>query len=45
VLLARERGMPAPVNEVLQRLANQAARERRAPGSITPAEVMALIAA
>jgi 2-dehydropantoate 2-reductase len=45
VLLARELGMPAPVNEVLQRLANQAARQRRAPGSITPDEVMALIAA
>jgi 2-dehydropantoate 2-reductase len=45
VLLGRERGMPTPVNEVLQRLANQAARERRAPGSMTPGEVMALIAA
>ena len=37
--------MPAPVNEVLQRLANQAARERQAPGSIPPGEVMALLAA
>ena len=45
VLLARELGMPAPVNEVLQRLANQAARQRRAPGSTTPDEVMALIVA
>ena len=45
VLLARELGMPAPVNEVLQRLANQAARQRRAPGGTTPDEVMALIAA
>ena len=45
VLLGRERGMPTPVNEVLQRLANQAARERRAPGRMTPGEVMALIAA
>lgn len=45
VLLGRERGMPTPVNEVLQWLANRAARERRAPGSITPGEVMALIAA
>ncbi len=41
VLLGREHGVPAPLNEVLQRLANQAARERRAPGSITPGEVMA----
>lgn len=45
VLLGRERGVPTPVNEVLQRLANQAARERRAPGSMTPGEVMALAAA
>ena len=45
VLLGRELGVPAPVNEVLQRLANQAARERRAPGSITPGEIMALVAA
>ncbi len=43
VLLGRERGMPTPVNEVLQWLANRAARERRAPGSMTPGEVMALI--
>jgi 2-dehydropantoate 2-reductase len=42
VLMARERGIPVPVNEVLQRLANQAARERRAPGSVTPDEVLAL---
>jgi 2-dehydropantoate 2-reductase len=42
VLMARERGIPVPVNEVLQRLANQAARDRRAPGSATPDEVLAL---
>jgi 2-dehydropantoate 2-reductase len=45
VLLGRERGVPTPVNEVLQRLANQAARERRAAGSMTAGEVMAFIAA
>ncbi len=45
VLLGRAHGVPAPVNEVLQRLANQAARERQAPGSIAPGEVMALLAA
>jgi 2-dehydropantoate 2-reductase len=45
VLLGRELGVPVPVNEVLQRLANQAARQRRAPGSITPGEIMALVAA
>jgi 2-dehydropantoate 2-reductase len=44
VLLGREHGVPVPVNEVLQRLANQAARERRAPGSMAPGEVAALIA-
>ena len=44
VLMARERGMPVPVNEVLQRLANQAARDRRPPGSATPDEVLALAA-
>jgi 2-dehydropantoate 2-reductase len=43
VLLGREHGVPAPVNEVLQRLANQAARDRRAPGRTIPSEVMALI--
>ena len=34
-----------PVNEMLQRLADQAAQERRVPGSTTPGEVMALLAA
>ncbi|HEY2270381.1 MAG TPA: 2-dehydropantoate 2-reductase N-terminal domain-containing protein [Streptosporangiaceae bacterium] len=43
VLLGRERGVPTPVNEVLQRLANQAARERRTPGSLTAGEVLALV--
>ena len=43
VLLGRELGIPAPVNEVLQRLANQAARELRAPGSTTAGQVMALV--
>jgi 2-dehydropantoate 2-reductase len=45
VLLGRKHAVPVPVNEVLQRLANQAARERRQPGSVTPGEVMALSAA
>jgi 2-dehydropantoate 2-reductase len=43
VLLGREHGVPTPVNEALQRLANQAAQERRAPGTMTPGEVAALI--
>jgi 2-dehydropantoate 2-reductase len=42
VLLGREHGVPTPVNELLQRLANQFAAERRAPGSITPGELAAL---
>ena len=41
VLLGREYGIPAPVNEALQRLANVAARERRAPGFMTPTQVLA----
>lgn len=41
VLLGREHGVPVPVNEALQRLANRAARERRAPGFITPGQVLA----
>jgi 2-dehydropantoate 2-reductase len=45
VLLGREHGVPAPVNELLQRLANQFAAGRRAPGSVTPAEMAALLAA
>jgi 2-dehydropantoate 2-reductase len=43
-LLGREHGVPTPVNELLQRLANQFAADRRPPGSITPGE-MALISA
>ena len=42
-LRGRELGVPAPVNEVLQRLANQAAADRRAPGSLTPTEILALV--
>ena len=42
-LLGREHGVPTPLNEVLQRLANQAARDRRAPGSLTAEEVLALL--
>jgi 2-dehydropantoate 2-reductase len=43
-LLGREHGVPAPVNEALQRLANQFAAQRRAPGSITAAELAQLTA-
>jgi 2-dehydropantoate 2-reductase len=40
VLLGRTHGVPAPVNETLQKMANRAARERRAPGSMTPGEIL-----
>jgi 2-dehydropantoate 2-reductase len=44
VLLGREHGVPTPVNELLQRLANQFARDRRTPGSVTDSELAALTA-
>ena len=39
-LLGRTHGVPAPVNATLQRLANEAARQGRAPGGMTPAEIL-----
>ena len=41
VLLGRLHGVPTPVNEALQRLANRAAAEHRAPGFMTPSQVLA----
>jgi 2-dehydropantoate 2-reductase len=41
VLLGRVYGVPTPVNEALQRLANRAAADHRTPGLMTPAEVLA----
>ena len=43
VRLGREHGVETPVNALLQRLANDAARRRLAPGSMTPAEILALL--
>jgi 2-dehydropantoate 2-reductase len=43
VLLGREHGVPTPVNETLQRLANQAAANRIPPGSLTPEEILAAV--
>jgi 2-dehydropantoate 2-reductase len=43
VRIARLAGVPAPINEGLQRLARHAAAERRAPGAITPAELKRLL--
>jgi 2-dehydropantoate 2-reductase len=44
VLLGREQGVPTPVNEALQRLANRAAADRLPPGSLSPAEIFAAAA-
>jgi 2-dehydropantoate 2-reductase len=45
VQLGREHGIPTPVNELLQRLANQFAAARREPGTITADEMAELMAA
>ncbi|MFC3574642.1 ketopantoate reductase family protein [Streptomyces yaanensis] len=42
VLLGRLHGVPTPLNELLQRLANTFARERRAAGSLPVAELIRL---
>jgi 2-dehydropantoate 2-reductase len=43
VLIGREHGVPAPVNETLRREANRYAREKLPPGSMPLAELVALI--
>jgi len=43
VLLGRLHGVPAPVNDLLQRLVNQKARAHAEPGSMSPDEVLALV--
>jgi 2-dehydropantoate 2-reductase len=43
VRLARLAGVPAPINEGLQRLARQAAAERRAPAAVTATELRRLL--
>ena len=40
VLLGRIYGVPTPVNETLQRLANQAARARKPPGGTAAADIL-----
>jgi 2-dehydropantoate 2-reductase len=45
VFLGRLHGIPTPVNATLQRLANQAAREGRRPGSTSVAQLEAEVAA
>lgn len=43
VLLGRQHGVPTPVNAVLQRLADQLAATRTAPGSMSEDDVLALV--
>jgi 2-dehydropantoate 2-reductase len=43
-LLGRIHGVPTPVNETLQQLANQAAHAHRPPGTTTPAELLSAVA-
>jgi 2-dehydropantoate 2-reductase len=42
-MLGRLQGVPTPVNEALQRIASEAVREGRAPGSMTLAELTARV--
>ena len=44
VLLGRAHGVPTAVNETLQKMANQAARERWAPGAVNPREILSAVA-
>ena len=44
VLLGRLHGVPTPANALMQRLANQAARERRPPGFMSVADILSLLA-
>ncbi|MGO4419284.1 ketopantoate reductase family protein, partial [Streptomyces sp. MCAF7] len=43
VLLGRLHGVPTPVNEALRRTANECARERRTPGTITAAQLTRIV--
>ena len=40
VLLGRLHGVPTPANETARRLVQRAARQRTAPGSMTPEEFL-----
>jgi 2-dehydropantoate 2-reductase len=43
VLLGRLHGVPTPVNELLQRVANELARDRRPPASLSEEELLAAL--
>lgn len=42
-LLGRLHGVPTPVNELLQRLANQSARAHSGPGTMSPEKLLSLL--
>jgi 2-dehydropantoate 2-reductase len=42
-LLGRLHGVPTPVNDLMQRLVSESAREHRAPGSLSPDDLRALL--
>ena len=42
VLLGRLHGVPTPANDLIRRLVNEAAREGRPPGALTPADFLAM---
>jgi 2-dehydropantoate 2-reductase len=42
-LLGRLHGVPTPVNDLMQRLVSESAREHRAPGSLSPDRLRALV--
>jgi 2-dehydropantoate 2-reductase len=43
--MGRIHGVPTPVNETLQQLANQAARARKPPGITAPADILSAASA
>jgi 2-dehydropantoate 2-reductase len=43
VLLGRLHGVPTPVNALLQRIAAEMVRDRKAPGAYTPEQLLAMI--
>jgi 2-dehydropantoate 2-reductase len=42
-LLGRLHGVPTPLNDLLQRLVTEYARDRRKPGELTPSRLRALL--
>ncbi len=42
-LLGRLHGTPTPINDLLQRLVNEFARDRRKPGDLSPGQLRAML--